>query len=251
MQLSGHHILITGGTSGIGAALATAFHKRGNKVGICGRRTERLKEMQARLPGIKTLACDISQDAGRHALLEWAQKEMPLLNMLVNNAGIQRDIDLTQGLDEYMSGENEIRVNLQSPIELTGLFAPFIRKNNNPTLINVSSGLGFVPAAAMPVYSATKAGMHAFTMAIRQQFQKIGIRVYEIIPPAIDTELNPQGRAKRGNFRANLAPEAFVEGVLKALADDVPEIGYGDSVKFITASRRELDEIFKAMNQGW
>ena len=250
MHLSGHHILITGGTSGIGAALATTFHQRCNQVGICGRRPERLRHMEARLPGLKTLVCDLSQDEGRHALLQWAQQEMPRLNVLVNNAGIQRDIDLTQGLGEYLTGEDEIRVNLQSPIELTGLFAPFIRQNSNPSIINVSSGLGFVPMAAMPVYSATKAGMHAFTMAIRRQLQKIGIGVYEIIPPAVDTELNARGRARRGNFRASLAPEVFVEGVLKALEDDVPEIGYGDSLRFITASRRELDEMFEAMNQG-
>ncbi len=178
MQLSGQHILITGGTSGIGAAMAAALFARGNNVGICGRRTDRLREMQMRLPGLKTLACDVATDSGRRALLEWAQKEMPLLNVLVNNAGIQRDIDMTHGLDEYLSGENEIQVNLQSPIELTGLFAPFLRKNTGPAIINVSSGLGFVPAAAMPVYCATKAGMHAFTMAIRHQFQKIGVRVY-------------------------------------------------------------------------
>ncbi len=251
MQLSGHHILITGGTSGIGAALAAAFFKHGNDVGICGRRTARLKEMQTRLPGLKALACDLSVDTGRRALFEWAQKEMPLLNILVNNAGIQRDIDFTHGLDDYLSGENEIQVNLQSPIELTGLFAPFIRKNKNPAIINVSSGLGFVPAAAMPVYCATKAGMHAFTLAIRHQLQAVGIRVYEIVPPAVDTELNPQGRAKRGGFKANLTPEQLVEGVMKGLADDLPEIGYGASAKFITASRRELDESFKAMNAGW
>ena len=102
----------------------------------------------------------------------------------------------------------------------------------------------------MPVYSATKAAMHAFTMAMRRQLQKVGISVFEIIPPAVDTELNAHGRTRRGNFRANLAPEAFVEGVLKALESGVAEFGYGDSRRFITASRRELDEMFEAMNQG-
>jgi len=144
MYLSGHHILITGGTSGIGAALAAALHKHSNQVGICGRRSERLRHMEARLP-VKTLVCHLSQDKGPRALLHWAQQEMPLLNVLVNNAGIQRDIDFTEGLGEYLSGEVEIRVNLQSPIELTGLFATFLRQNSNPIIIDVSSGLGFVP----------------------------------------------------------------------------------------------------------
>lgn len=251
MQLSGNHILITGGTSGIGAALAEAFHRQGNTVGICGRRIQRLHEIQARLPRLKVLACDLSHDAGRRALLEWAQGEMPQLNVLVNNAGIQRDIDFTEGLDEYLHGDSEIAINLQSPIELTGLFAPLLRKNPRPALINVSSGLGFVPASAMPVYSATKAAMHAFTMAIRLQFEKVGVKVYELIPPALDTELNPAGRAKRGGFKANLSAEEYVAAVLKGLAEDLPEIGFEGSLKFINASKRELDEIFKMMNKGW
>jgi uncharacterized oxidoreductase len=251
MQLNGNHILITGGSSGIGAALAEAFHQRGNTVGICGRRVRRLEQMQARLPGLKTLACDISRNEGRRTLLVWAQREMPQLNVLVNNAGIQRDIDFTGGLDQYLDGDSEIATNLQSPIELTGLFAPLLRRNANPAFINISSGLGFVPACAMPVYSATKAAMHAFSMAMRAQFEKVGVKVYEVIPPAVDTELNAAGRAQRGNFRANLSAEEFVAGVMKGLADDVPEIAYGNSLKFITASRRELDEIFKAMNKGW
>lgn len=247
MRLTGQHILITGGTSGIGAALAMALIRRGNKVGICGRRETRLKEMSMRLPGLKTCAADLSNDEGRRRLLAWAEQEMQQLNVLVNNAGIQRDINFTKGLGEYLSGESEIEINLRAPIELVGLFAPRLMKLPQAAIINVSSGLGFVPAAATPVYSATKAGMHAFTMAVRQQFQGL-IKVVEIIPPAVDTELNPAGRGRRGGFRANLSAEEFVEGILPQLESDAAEIGYGMTAGFATASRPELDERFKAMN---
>jgi uncharacterized oxidoreductase len=249
MRLTGRHILITGGTSGIGAALAIALIKRGNAVAISGRREARLKEMAQRLPGLKTCAADLSKDEGRRKLFCWAEHEMPELNMLVNNAGIQRDINFTKGLGEYLSGESEIEINLRAPIELVGLFAPQLTKQPQAVIINVSSGLGFVPAAAMPVYSATKAGMHAFTLAIRQQFQGL-IKVVEIVPPAVDTELNPAGRSQRGGVRANPTAEEFVEGILPGLESDAPEIGFGMTAGLITASRPELDARFKAMNKS-
>jgi uncharacterized oxidoreductase len=112
---------------------------------------------------------------------------------------------------------------------LSGLFVPQLIGKNQPAIVNVSSGLGFVPAARMPVYSATKAGLHAFSMALRHQLSKLGIKVFEVVPPAVDTELNPEGRAQRGNFRANLTPEEFVSAVMKGLEADVTEIGYGMS----------------------
>jgi uncharacterized oxidoreductase len=103
----------------------------------------------------------------------------------------------------------------------------------------------------MPVYSATKAGMHAFSMAIRHQFKKIGIKVYEVVPPAVDTELNPAGRAKRGHFKANLTASEFAAGVFKGLEEDLPEIGYGMTANHVKASRAELDQAFQMMNTGW
>ncbi len=101
-------------------------------------------------------------DQNRRELFEWATAELPGLNVLVNNAGIQRDIDFTQGIGEFLAGDNEIRINLEAPIVLSGLFVPLLAKNKGAAIINVSSGLGFVPAAKMPVYSASKAGLHAY-----------------------------------------------------------------------------------------
>lgn len=131
---------------------------------------------------------------------------------------------------------------------LCGLFIPMLAKNRQAAIINVSSGLGFVPSARMPVYSASKAGLHAYSMAIRKQLSSIGIQVFEIVPPAVDTELNPLGRAKRGHFKAGLSAATFVESVMKKLEGDTLEIGYGVTEDFIDASRAELDRHFERMN---
>lgn len=248
MRLSENTVLITGGASGIGYAIAEAFLAAGSQVAICGRRQNRLLEAQAKHPSIKILVCDVSKEEDRKNLLAWAKQELPTLNILVNNAGVQRDIDLTQGVEEFYAGENEIRVNLESTIILSGLFAPLLAKQSNAAIINVSSGLGFVPAAKMPIYSASKAGVHAFSMALRHQLSKIGVRVIEVVPPAVDTELNPSGRAKRGNFKAGLEAKEFVSAVMKGLQGDVVEIGYGMTDGMLHASRAELNQRFEQMN---
>lgn len=248
MRLSGNTVLITGGASGIGFALAEAFLQAGCTVIICGRRAKKLDEVRAIHPGIHTRVCDISADKDRKALVEWTVANFPDLNILVNNAGIQRDVDFTQGIDDFLAGENEIHINLEAPVILSGLFIPHLAKNKGSAIINVSSGLGFVPAARMPVYSATKAGMHAFCMALRLQLANIGIQVFEIVPPPVDTELNPAGRAARGNYKPDLSPKTFVAATMKGLENNVLEIGYGITAGFIHASRAELDKSFIQMN---
>jgi uncharacterized oxidoreductase len=100
----------------------------------------------------------------------------------------------------------------------------------------------------MPAYSASKAGLHAYCMAIRQQLSKVGIKVFEVVPPAVGTELNPSGRAKRGNFKTGLSPKQFVSAVMKGLENDVFEIGFGMTAGCIHACRAELDQSFEQMN---
>ena len=248
MQLSGNTVLITGGASGIGYAMAAAFLEAGSTVVICGRRAERLLEARAKHPELRTRVCDVSKEEDRNGLADWTAAHFPGLNVLVNNAGVQRDVDFTKGIDDFLAGENEIRANLESAIILSGLFVPLLAKNKGAAIVNVSSGLGFVPAARMPVYSASKAGLHAYCMAVRLQLSKVGIKVFEVVPPAVDTELNPSGRAKRGNFKADLSPKVFVSAVMKGLENDVFEIGFGMTAGFIHASRADLDKSFQQMN---
>ena len=233
MKLSGNTVLITGGAMGIGYAMAEFFLEAGNKVIICGRREKRLQQALKAHPNLHIIVSDVSNEADRHSLLEWVTANFQELNILVNNAGIQRDIDFTNGINEYLAGESEIKINLEAPIVLSGLFIPFLTGKPEAAIVNVSSGLGFVPAPRMPVYSATKAGLHAFSMALRHQLLKTGIKVFEVVPPAVDTELNPEGRAKRGGFKVDLQPQEYVAAVMKGLENDVFEIGYGMSEGFI------------------
>ena len=248
MKLSDNIVLITGGATGIGLALAEAFLAEGSAVVICGRRQSRLEEAKAKHPQLHTKACDVADDTARRDLVAWLEANFPRLNILINNAGLQRDIDFTRALEDFLSGENEIRTNLESPIILTGLLVPLLAHNTDAAVINVSSGLGFIPAVKMPVYSASKAGLHAWSMAIRPQLAKVGIKVFEVVPPMVDTELNPEGRAKHGDFKADLTAEEFVAAVMAGLKADVPEIGYGTSAHALRASREQLDKAFEAMN---
>ncbi len=162
MDISGNTLLITGGATGIGYALAEAFLAAGNEVIICGRREDKLIEAQKKHPEFHIRACDLAKEEDRKTLVDWITANFPHLNMLVNNAGIQRDIDFTKGISEYFSGGNEIKINLEAPIVLTGMLIPHLTGKKGAAIINVTSGLGFIPAARVPVYSATKAGMHAF-----------------------------------------------------------------------------------------
>jgi uncharacterized oxidoreductase len=251
MNLSGNTVLITGGATGIGFAMAEAFLRAGSEVVICGRRKERLLEAQQKHPELHVRTCDVASASDCRALAQWMGASFKSLNVLVNNAGVQRDIDLTKGVEAFLAGESEIRINLEGPIVLSGLLVPQLIGKNEPAIVNVSSGLGFVPAARMPVYSATKAGLHAFSMALRHQLSGLGIKVFEVVPPAVDTELNPEGRAQRGNFKAGLTPEEFTVAVMKGLEADVLEIGYGMTAGLLKASREDLDKRFQQMNSRW
>ncbi len=251
MNISGNTVLITGGATGIGFAMAEAFLKAGSEVIICGRREGRLQEAKKKHPELHVRTCDVANATDCKALVDWVSASFTDLNILVNNAGVQRDIDFTKGIDGFLNGESEIRINLEAPIIMSGLFIPQLIGKNEPAIVNVSSGLGFVPAARMPVYSATKAGLHAFSMALRHQLSKLGIKVFEVVPPAVDTELNPEGRAQRGNFKVDLEPEEFTAAVMKGLEADALEIGYGMSAGMLQASRADLDKSFQQMNSRW
>jgi len=251
MKLSGNTVLITGGATGIGYAMAESFLEAGNDVIICGRREDRLLKAKQKHPDIHIKVCDVADEEDRKTLFKWSTENFSDLNILVNNAGVQRDIDFTKGVAEFLAGESEIKINLEAPIVLSGMFIPFLTGKKEAAIINVSSGLGFVPAARMPVYSASKAGLHAFSMALRHQLKNQRIKVFEVVPPAVDTELNAEGRAKRGNFKANLEPAEFVASVMEGFQDDIFEIGFGMSEGFIKASRAELDKSFQLMNSRW
>jgi uncharacterized oxidoreductase len=189
MQITGNTILITGGGSGIGRGLAEALHKLGNQVIIAGRRKSALEEVCAKNPGMKFLTLDIEDRTAIRALAGRLSSEFPALNVLINNAGIMRMEDLHHQQDDLSDAEAIITTNLLGPIRLTAALLPLLRKQPHSTIINVSSGLAFVPLAPTPTYSATKAAIHSYTLSLRYQLKDTSTEVLEIIPPYVQTDL--------------------------------------------------------------
>ena len=226
MNMSGNTILITGGATGIGYSMAKYFHARGNTIIICGRRADRLALAAETLPGIHTVQCDVADPADREQLFQYISDNFPGMNILINNAGIQRDVDLTKGTAELDS--DEIRINFEAPIFLSALFTPFLSGKDNAAIVHVSSGLAFMVehSIGMPVYCATKAGLHTFALAQRKQLATLGTRVIEIIPPMVESELNMEGRQKRNMLQSPymMSSDEFVDKALAKMEQDVDEI---------------------------
>lgn len=242
MNLTGNTILITGGATGIGLALAESLSALENTVIICGRREDRLLEARAKNPKLYTRVCDVSDRSQQRLLYEWVTSEFPEINMLINNAGIQRDLDLTKGIDEIIEGDNEILINLEAPIILSSLFIPYLGKQDKAAIVNVSSGLAFTPMPRMPVYCATKAALHTYTLTLRQQLSNTTIKVFEVIPPMVDTELNMKGRAERKMQYRGVNSKEYATAVIKGLKNDEFEIYYGQTENARTAPRAELEK---------
>jgi uncharacterized oxidoreductase len=242
MQLSGNTILVTGGASGLGFAFARRFLDAGNTVIICGRRDEKLREARERHPGLVTRACDLAQPQEREALIAWAVREHPDFNVLFNNAGIQRRLQV-QDQEDWPAVHEEIAINLEAPIHLTRLVLPHFAGCSRAAIVNVTSGLAFAPLARTPIYSATKAAMHSFTLSLRHQLKASAIAVIEIAPPAVDTDLGGPGLH---TFGVNV--DEFADGVFGRLGGSEVEMGYGFAEGARNASRAEIDQIFQRLN---
>lgn len=229
MKMNGNTILITGGATGIGFALAEAFVNAGSEVIICARTEENLKHAKKRLPQLHIKAFDISKETDCDELYSWATENFKGLNVLVNNAGIQRMIDFKKGIEDLVryraiDGEDEIQVNFRSLVYLTALFTPHLMRQNEAAIVNVSSGLAFRPMPLLPVYSATKAAVHTFSIALRHQLEGTSVKVFELIPPMVDTNLDKGARKARGQTYFGITTDELVEPALKAFETDEYEI---------------------------
>jgi len=187
MQITGNTILITGGGSGIGRALAQAFHANGNQVVIAGRRKELLDETTASNPGMKAVVFDIGNAEGIRSFAEQLKGEYPALNVVIHNAGVMRPEVLRNGA--VADAEATLTTNLLGPIRLTAALLPLLEKQPRATIMTVSSGLAFVPMATTPTYCATKAAIHSYTESLRYQLKDTSVQVLELIPPYVQTEL--------------------------------------------------------------
>ena len=248
MNIKGNTVLITGGATGIGLALAEAFVQSGNKVIICGRRENRLAEAKRKLPTVYTRKCDVTSDSDRKALFDCVKTDFKDLNILVNNAGIQKTADFTTGAKELEKAGDEIATNLSAPIRLTALFTPLLMKQKTAAIFNVSSGLGFVPIAMMPVYCATKAALHSFTVSLRYQLRDTPVKVFEIIPPAVETELGREEGDTEPGY-PGVKPVVVSAAVMKAMTADQYEIPAGDAKGLVEGSCRDFQGTFDNLNR--
>ena len=241
MNIANNKILITGGASGIGLGLSIRFIAENNTVIIVGRRKSLLDDVSGKYPGIITRRSDLSNVQERENLFNWISREHADLNVLVNNAGIQQRMSIADS-DFYARAKDEIAINIEAPLHLTALFSNLKSLN---TIINISSGLAFVPMAGMPVYCASKSFFHSFTLSLRHQFKTRNIEIIELIPPALNTDLGGKGL----HTNAPLVSE-FIEAVFTQLEAGKTEISYGFSEAMTKAAPDDLQKTFNRMNSA-
>lgn len=239
MKLAHNKILITGGASGIGFAMAERFISDNNTVIICGRRQTALDEAAQKLPGTITRQCDLAIESNREDLYNWIAAEHPDLNVLVNNAGIQNWMSIDDA-DFYARAKQEIVTNIEAPLHLTQLFIQLTSLN---TIMNVTSGLAFVPFVKVPVYSATKAFFHSLTQSLQQLLAAKHIEVIEIVPPALNTDLGGKGIH-------DFAPPVseYIEAIFAQLKEGKTQLTHGFSEVVSKAGAEVLQPAFTRLN---
>lgn len=235
MRLSGHTVLITGGSSGIGLALARAFRERGNEVMICGRRPERLAAAATEISGLLTERCNVADEDELRRLVRAVAERLGGLSILVNNAGVQFKDDYARSDPEPILPhvDQEIAVNLVGLVKLTALAMPLLRRAPDGAVVHVSSILAMAPKQTAPVYCATKAAVRSFSKALRYQLEEGAptVRVFEVLPPLVDTEMT------RGRSGRKLSPEAVADAVMDGMAGDRYEIRVGATRLMAAANR--------------
>ncbi|MBZ5592226.1 MAG: SDR family NAD(P)-dependent oxidoreductase [Acidobacteriia bacterium] len=247
MRNHSNSIFVTGGGAGIGRGLAEAFHKLGNQVIIGGRREAVLSATCAANPGMSYVLVDVANGDSIRTAAHSVLSRFPPLNCVINNAGIQRmhDFSTAGGVDET-GMVAEIETNLLGLMRMCAAFIPHLSRQPEATLINISSGLGFVPLARVPVYCATKAATHSFCVSLRHQLKHTPVRVVELIPPWVDTNLD-KGRPRPAG-RAPMALPQFIAEAMEGLSGDADEVPVGDA-KFLYASAGTGDSFAKTFTR--
>lgn len=237
MKLENNTILITGGASGIGLEFAGELLKMGNTVIITGRDESKLKLAKDKLPKIHTFQSDVSDPEAISRLFEIVTREFPQINVLINNAGEMRKIVLKDTTDDLTNLTREIDINLKGPIHMIQKFLPHLLKQKSAMILNISSGLAFVPFPVSPIYGASKAGLHSYTQALRVQLQNTNVRVFELAAPAANTPLNTKFLDMDGfDPKSMMEPDKLIHAAIKGMQDDKYEIlpGVSKIIRFMS-----------------
>jgi uncharacterized oxidoreductase len=249
MKLSDQKVLITGGSSGIGLALAQKFINKHNTVIITGRDRTKLGGVKASFPQIHVFQSDVSKDADVKILAETIQKDFGGIDILINNAGIMNLVDAGNELNDLSKQMQEIEINYNSPIRMLHYFLPQLKRSNNPVLINVSSGLAYVPFAQAPVYSGTKSALHFWTLGIRSQLNRHNIKVVELLPPVVDTPLVHGADITEDDNLKPMPPNKLADIFWKDFVNGKEEITPGISKQLKLMSRLGPKFIFNQLNK--
>lgn len=236
MKPTKNTIMITGGGSGIDLALAKDFLAKDSQVIIVGRSTGRLQRAKQQLPELVTYACDISNPDERDALVREIERNHDDLNVLINNAGIQHSYTSLEELSSIERVKPELNINLTAPIELSFLMLPLLLQKESAAIINVSSTLAIVPKKSAPIYCASKAGLHIFSKTLRYQLEDTSVKVFEIIPPIVDTDMT------RGRGSGKISPEELTQEFMQAFENDQYEVNIGRT-KVLRGLHRALPKL--------
>lgn len=248
MEITNNTILITGGGSGIGRALAEAFHREGNQVVVAGRRQDVLDETTAANPGMKSAVLDLGNADAIHGFAEHVKADFPALNVVIHNAGIMKAESIQDGaLDD---AEATVATNLLGPIRLTAALLPHLTNQPQATIMTVSSGLAFMPLALTPTYCATKAAIHSYTQSLRYQLSDTSVQVPELIPPYVQTELMGTRQANDPSAMPLADFIAETMNILKASPDATEiQVERVKPLRFAEASGG-YDDFYKTFNDA-
>ena len=253
MKTTGNTILITGGGTGIGRGLAEAFHARGNRVIISGRRQKALDATTVDNPGMQSLTVDMADPASIRSFADKLAGDYPALNVLINNAGMMHVENLLTPSTDSAEAKAHVVTNLLGPIRLTAALLPLLLKQEHAAVMMVSSVLGFVPWAATPTYCATKAAIHSYAQSLRYQLKDTVVEVLELIPPYVATTLMGEQMARDP---LAMPADEFIAEVMDILQTqpNATEVCVGRAQSLRHAAdggRDKYEQAFGGLNAAW
>jgi len=243
MKTSGNTILIIGGSAGIGIEMAKLFLAAGNKVIITGRDTNRLDEAVKKLPGVKGIKSDFSDGEQAVVLARQVTTEYPDLNIVINNAARAVLYQVGEDYNSYEYAKDEFNTNFLSVLRLNDLLLPALKKQPVAAIVNVTSVVAFAATTKLATYGASKAALHSYSQTLRLGLKDTSVRVFELMPPLINTEFSKEIGGEKG-----IAPELVAQHLVDGLASDTYEIHSGQTADFYKLFHASPDEAFKAMN---
>jgi len=244
MNLNSKTALVTGGGSGIGLSIANALLSKGVTVIICGRNKAKLEKAKQQHPELEIEECDITNSDHIQKLVETLNQKFGGIDILVNNAGVFEQVNYTNSNGSFESQQREIDIDFTGPIQMIHSFLPMLKTKKEAAIVNVSSGLAFVPLTLAPIYCASKAGLHAWTRSFRYQMANTSVKVFELMPPLVETEMVDQFKGQK-----MMQPDNVAKDMIKGLIADKFEITPGQASQLKMMSRLAPNFIFKALNK--